>query len=33
MEIFAFAGGLKTGKNFVAEKLFIPELPKKYISY
>jgi len=29
MEIIAFAGNLKTGKNYVAEKLFIPQLPKK----
>ena len=29
MEIIAFAGNLKTGKNYVAEKLFIPLLPIK----
>ena len=29
MEIYAFAGNLKTGKNYVAEKLFIPLLPFK----
>ena len=29
MEIYAFAGNLKTGKNYVAEKLFIPLLPLK----
>ena len=34
MEVIAFAGNLKTGKNYVAEKLFIPLLPKKkYNSY
>lgn len=29
MEVYAFAGNLKTGKNYVAEKLFIPLLPFK----
>lgn len=29
MEIYAFAGNLKTGKNYVAENIFIPLLPKK----
>ena len=29
MEIIAFAGNLKTGKNHVAEKIFIPLLPIK----
>ena len=29
MEIIAFAGNLKTGKNYVAEKLFLPLLSKK----
>lgn len=29
MEIIAFAGNLKTGKNYVAEKLYLPLLPKK----
>lgn len=29
MEVIAFAGNLKTGKNYVAENIFIPLLPKK----
>ena len=29
MEIYAFGGNLKTGKNYIAEKLFIPLLPFK----